>query len=248
MEAKSGKTAEARPPELIWDRMIQQNREPRQALSREQIVRVALDIADSEGLQAVSMRRIAAKLGTTAMSLYRHVSDKEDLLDLLVDEVYGETELPERPSSDWRADLRLFARRTRTVLLRHTWFASVAATRPPLGPNALRHLEFSLSVIDGLGPDIGRLAGVLAAINSYVMGFVLGELAEEETRRRGGLSEEQWRATVGPYVERVVASGRYPTFNRFVTEAGDLNGTENFEFGLDCLLDGIAARLHTPGA
>src|SRR5262245_34885457 len=106
---------------LIWERLLQQPRGGQPSLNREQIVRAAMTIADAEGVQAVTMRRIATELGSAAMSLYRHVFSKEDLLDLMLDAVFGEIALPAQPSGDWRANLRLFAYESRAVLKHHPW-------------------------------------------------------------------------------------------------------------------------------
>src|ERR1700750_2592912 len=126
---------------LIWERLPQQ----RTALDRDQIVRAAITIADTEGAQAITMRRIATALDTAAMSLYRHIFSKEDLLDLMLDTVFGEIELPAQSSGDWRRDPRHLADSTRAVLKRHAWIVSLLYSRPTIGPNYLRWFEASLA-------------------------------------------------------------------------------------------------------
>src|SRR5690349_3598043 len=133
---------------VVWTRPSTARRD-RPQLSRERIVATAIAVADAEGLAALSMRRIATELGAGAMSLYRHVQDKEELLDLMADEVYAEIALPS--SGSWDDNLRLIARQTRAVMRSHAWFAAVAVTRPPIGPNALAHLDSSLRALSGLG-------------------------------------------------------------------------------------------------
>jgi AcrR family transcriptional regulator len=206
------------------------------------IVDVAVRLADTEGVQALSMRRIATELNSGTTSLYRHVAGKDDLLDLMVDAVYAEVDLPGRPSGEWRTDLRLVARLGRDMMRRHPWFATQIASRPAIGPNALRHMDFALSAARGVSSDITTAAGLLGAVGSYVLGAVVNELAEQESQRRTGMSEEEWHAAVSPYIEEVMASGRYPEVNRRVRDAEDLGHDAQFELGLDCLLDGIAAR------
>ncbi|MET1071146.1 MAG: TetR/AcrR family transcriptional regulator [Umezawaea sp.] len=233
--------------DVVWTRRGQENHRQRPSLSSDRIVGVALRIADREGVGALSMRRIATELGSGTTSLYRHVAGKDDLIDLMVDAVYGEVELPTRPSGRWRVDLRFVAHTSRTMMRKHPWLAAEAASRPAIGPNALRHLDFALTAAGGVSKDITRASGLLGAVGNYVLGAVVNELAEQEARRRTGLTEEEWRAAVSPYIEEVVAGGLYPEVNRRIRDAEDLDHDEQFEFGLDCLLDGIAARAGVAG-
>src|ERR1017187_3521759 len=119
------------------------------ALSRDEIVQAAVALADSEGAGAVNMRRIAKEIGVGAMSLYWHVADKEQLLDLMLDAVEGEDATVE-VSGNWREDLGRIAWQRRQALLRHPWVVDFMSGRLPFGPNALLHIERSLSVLDGL--------------------------------------------------------------------------------------------------
>jgi AcrR family transcriptional regulator len=224
---------------LVWHRERQAPR--RQVMSVERIVSAALRIADAESLDAVSMRRIATELNSGTTSLYRHVASRDELLDLMIDSVQGDP-LPEL-SGDWRADLAGIARRLRTVLLRHPWIGAVQASRPALGPKALRQMDYALTAATSLTPDITVASNVISLVMCYVFGAVSVELAEQEAQRRTGLTQEQWRASVGPYLREVIASGTYPQFARRVIEADDLDPDQQFEFGLDCLLDGVAARV-----
>ena len=217
------------------------------SLSREQIVRAAMEIADAEGAEAVSMRRIATKLGVGTMSLYRHVADKEDLIARMLDAVFGEIEHPARPSGDWQADLRLISLGTRAVVKRHPWLVPLLGGRPRIGPGFLGHAEFSMAAVAGIDVDFPFAAAIPAMVDDYVFGFVLRELQDEEVTRRTGMSEEAWRTSIGPYLREMMATGRYPTIGRLLDEHGEhhpeLPADERFELGLDCLLDGIATRL-----
>ena len=121
-------------------------------LSRDEIVSAAIAVADAEGPDAISMRRIARELSAGAMSLYWHVASKEELLDLMLDAIEAEIEVPE-PTGDWRADLGAFAHRTRAALRQHQWAVEFIGTRPPSGPNDVRNLERLLSLLDGIGVD-----------------------------------------------------------------------------------------------
>lgn len=225
---------------LVWSRARPAPR--RQAMSADRIVVRALHIADTEGLEALSMRRVAADLGSGTTSLYRHVANRDELLDLMMDAIQG-AEPPAVPTGDWRADLARVAHRLRRVLLRHPWAGTLMTTRPSLGPHHLRQMDNALAAAAQLTPDATLAANVIALLTRYVFGAVAAEVAEREVSRRTGLTEEQWRASVAPYIRDVVASGRYPQFARRVVEADELTPDDQFEFGLSCVLDGIAARL-----
>ncbi len=207
-----------------------------------QIVRAAVALADAEGIDAVSMRRVAAALRSGTASLYRCIDSREELLDLMVDAVLGDDPHPP-PSGDWRADLTAFARQLRVLLRRHPWLGPQTAGRPTLGPHALGHYEFALTATTSLTADATSAAGVVDTVMAYVLGATAREMAEAETQRRTGMTEQEWRALVGPYVRQIVQSGRYPQVARAVREAEDLDHEQRFEFGLACVLDGIASRL-----
>ncbi len=135
----------------VWTREDEPKLAAPQPLSRESIVAAAIEIADTEGLEAVSIRRLATKLEARPMSLYSHIERKGDLIDLMVDEVIGGSILPESPpSGDWRDDLRRISQRTRENIRAHPWMIAVAFRRPFIGPNALRHIDQSLAAVSEL--------------------------------------------------------------------------------------------------
>jgi AcrR family transcriptional regulator len=224
-------------------RPVRQAQSQRPSLAREQIVRAAIELADAEGLEALTMRRLATKLGVGAMSLYWHIPKKEDLLDLMLDAALGEVELPEPPSGGWRADLRLFAHHMLGVLRRHTWLPPLISSRPLPGPNALRYVEVFLSELDGLGLDFNTSRGILSAVDAYVDGFAQREAASEEVRQRTGMPEAEWHAALAAYFQQILLSGQYPTLARIIARNAEIDADSSFEFGLECLLDGIAVRI-----
>ncbi len=229
-------------PALVW---AKERRSPRrQAPSVEQIVRTAIAIADTEGLPALSMRRVAADLGSGTASLYRYVANRDELLDLMIDEVKGaeRTEL----TGDWRVDLAGVAHQVRATLLRHPWLSGEIPGRPALGTNSLRRHEAALAAAAPLSGDITFAAGAVDVVLAYVFGTVTQELAELQAQRRSGLTKEQWQASVGPYIREVIESGEYPQFARRVIEGEERTAEEVFAFGLACVLDGIAARAPRP--
>jgi AcrR family transcriptional regulator len=221
------------------------------ALSRDEIVRTAIAVADAEGAEAVNMRRIARELGSGTMSLYWHVASKDELLDMMIDAIVGEAQAPE-PSGDWRADLRAGACTTRDALHRHQWAVNFMSTRPPGGPKMLRNLERSLGALDGLGLDKATALTILMAVTTYVLGAVLREQQEANGERYMAelfedVPEEEKQAMIRGFVQRIRTSGHFPQMVAMLDEGVDPDAAETrderFEFGLDCLLDGIAARL-----
>jgi AcrR family transcriptional regulator len=221
------------------------------ALSRAEIVRAAVAVADAEGPEAISMRRIARELNAGTMSLYWHIGSKDELLDLMTDAIYGEIPAPE-PGVDWRGHLHALACSVRATLHRHMWAAQFMSGRPPTGPKSLRLLETSLGAMDDLGLDISTMMTVLIAVNTYVLGAVLREHQEQNGARNlaeqfGHLSEAEKKAVLAEFVAGVRRSGRYPHLIAMMDEGIDPDAPESmddrFEFGLGCLLDGIAARV-----
>jgi AcrR family transcriptional regulator len=220
-------------------------------LSRADIVATGIAVADADGTEAVSMRRIARELRVGAMSLYWHVASKEELLQLMTERVQAEGEAPE-PTGDWRADLRAYARNSRAALLRHPWAIDFLGHGPPSGPNDARNAERLIAALDGLGLDITSVMYVTMTVGTYVLGAALREVQEMRwhraaTEATAGWTESDYHEFLGEFDRRVRQSGHYPHLVRLLDENVDPDapGTrdERFEFGLDCLLDGIAARL-----
>jgi AcrR family transcriptional regulator len=216
-------------------------------LSRADIVSTAIAIADAEGTDAVSMRRIAREMHAGAMSLYWYVSSKEELHKLMVHKVQAESEAPV-PSGDWRADLRTYARNARAALLRHPWAIDFIGSGPPSGPNDARNVERLISAFDGLDLDIAMSMYIIITVGTYVLGAALREVQEIRWQEMAaGLSEAEVAELAGEFGRRIRQSGRYPHIVRLMDTDFDPDSPqtrdERFQFGLDCVLDGIAARL-----
>jgi AcrR family transcriptional regulator len=224
-------------------------------LSRAEIIKAAIAVADAEGPDAISMRRIARELNAGAMSLYWYVGSKEELLDLMLDSIEAEIEVPE-PSGDWRADLGAFAHRTRAALSRHRWAMDFIGTRPPSRPNDVQNLERLLGLLDGMGVDDARvIMGIFMTVATFVIGAVVREAQEirfqrEQERAEANLTDEEIRAEQERFRNWFEASGRYPRIARLMASGIDPDDPatrdERFQFSLDCVLDGIAAQL-APG-
>jgi AcrR family transcriptional regulator len=208
----------------------------------DQYVAAALAVADTEGLAAVSMRRVAGDLGSGTASLYRYITNRDELVDLMIDAAQGEDPLPES-TQDWRAGLGAVAHALRATLLRHPWLAGELTGRPALGPNSLRRSESALHAAVALTPDITLASRALGAVRAYVLGSVAAQQAVRRAEQRTGLTEEQWQHSMGPYIREVLAAGKHPMLARRVLEAEELDPDVEFAFGLDCVLDGLAARL-----
>jgi AcrR family transcriptional regulator len=233
-------------------RAAQRGKQP--PLSAEEVVRVAIAVADAEGAEAISMRRIARELGAGVMSLYWYVTSKEELLNLMLDALEAEVALPE-PSGDWRHDMRAAACAERGLLRKHPWVVNFLAGRAPGGPNALQNIERNLAYLADLDIDARVAMGILGSIGTYVMGAVLREVqelrgAQEDQEREAEMTADEVIAEHKEVEEWFNSSGRYPHLIAIFSEGLDPDSPdtqdERFEFGLDCLLDGIAARLPSP--
>jgi AcrR family transcriptional regulator len=230
----------------IWDRPERAARGPAPSLSRDEIATAAVTLADAQGIEAVSMRALAAELGVGAASLYRYVARKDELIDLMVDAVVG-TDLRFELRGDWREDLRTYARGLRAMTLRHPWMAVQGPGRPSLGPNTARYVEQVLGAIDGLGLEIDDMLTMIETLDAFVRGRTLLELSEQEAIRRSGLDQEQWLETQAPYIESLISSGRYPLLTRVVLDARAPHDPDHlehsFDLGLERVLDGLATML-----
>jgi AcrR family transcriptional regulator len=216
-----------------------------QGLSKERIVAVALAIADSEGLAAVSMRRIARELGVATMSLYRYVPGKDDLVMLIADAAFAEDKLPATPPYGWRARLEVVARLQWKIYHKHSWMAgAMSITRPQLVPNGMAHTEWTLQAIDGLGLSPEMSLVVAVTVIGYVRGVAVSLEMETQAEQDTGLSNDAYMAAQETQFRTVFGGGAFPTLARMrVQPEIDLGLDTLFEFGLARLLDGLATFL-----
>ncbi|MFB7599436.1 TetR/AcrR family transcriptional regulator [Streptomyces sp. NPDC056160] len=229
-------------PEVIWARPERAGRGPRPAYSRADIAAAAVRLADAGGLDAVSMRHVAAELGCGTMSLYNYVPRKEDLYELMVDSVGGEHELWE-PSGDWRADMLRVGHQSRDLMRRHTWLPRLMSGVYGFSPNVLRYLEHCLACLDPLEASHGTKMELVAMVNAVVTMYVSNELAVAERTRSLPWSEEQENAVRIAYLGGQIATGAYPRLAASFTEdAGPIDLEAVFERALGRVLDGFAPR------
>ncbi|GAA1620323.1 TetR/AcrR family transcriptional regulator C-terminal domain-containing protein [Nonomuraea maheshkhaliensis] len=202
----------------------------------------AVALADAEGLDAVSIRRVAAELGARAMTLYSYIERKEDLLALMLDEISAEVLVAEPLPADWREALLLLARRERELVRRHPWRVDLVHQRVPVGPNGLRHVEEKLAAFDGL--EIDRLTAwrFLAVFNDYMTGFVIREAVERAAPREEGIDAAERAAVAEPYIRELVDKGELSRLAPMI-EQGVRGADDNFERGLGWVLDGIEGHL-----
>jgi AcrR family transcriptional regulator len=222
----------------------------RASLTRDAIARAALAIADAESLDAVSMRRVATDLGVGTMTLYYYVRSKEDLLDLMQDEIMGEVLVPEDElPGDWRGALTTIAERTRATMLRHPW--TLGAPPTAAGPNGMRHFEQSLGAVAGLDLDLAGRFDIIIAIDDYTFGYLLRET--ELAREDEVYAEEGWTEAMTAYFEARWGSDEFPHVRELTEGLGARGLIERldelshdptrFRRGLDWVLDGIEGSL-----
>ena len=224
----------------LWERVDDLAKPPRVALSSTRIALAGIEIADAEGLDAVSMRKVAMRLNAGTMSLYRYVTSRDDLIALMIDQVYSTFSAAPR-SVDWRRDLADAARGIRAVTLKHPWLAGRSVARLGLGPNLLRMLESTLALVDGYGMSVDEMLDVLGTIQSFVQGYVLEEATEQDAMRITKLTKSEAQQQQESRVRKIMESGRYPQVTRVVTDSADNPDPHTvFERRLRYVLDGLA--------
>lgn len=209
----------------------------RRPLSRERVIAGALALADAAGIEALTMRSLAGELGVKPMALYHHVAGKEEILDGIVDAVFAEIELP-AADDDWRSALRHRAVSARKVLGRHPWAVPLMDSRATPGPATLRHHDAVIGMLRRAGFSVEATAHAYSLVDSYVYGFVLTEAALPFD---AGTAQD-----VAGSIMAQFPADEYPHLAEFATEhvlRGGYDYAEEFAFGLDLILDGLARLL-----
>ena len=226
---------------VIWDRPERAAHGPAPSLSREEITAAAVKLADTQGIEAVSMRTLAVALGVGATSLYRYFDRKDELIDLMADQAVAAAVLDEIPQ-DWRDALAAIARALRAVCLAHPWVVTAAGRQALIGPNVIRHVEQSLQATAALGLDWTKRLAIWRAVDSYTMGHA--HLSPGRDHSDGTTANDPgWRAAAEAYLQGLADSGNFPNLAAFGA-AGLLHPKYDeltFETGLNWLLTGIAA-------
>ncbi len=236
---------------LMWEGRESPNRGPRPGLTLDGIVTAAIELADREGLSALSMRKVAAELGVGTMTLYRYVPAKEELLDLMLDRVNGPA-----PGHDaehfaglpWRQCLSEIAHGSYATYLRHPWLLQVNQSRPLLGPNALLGFEVSLTALRSL-PLTGReKVAVITTIDAFVTGLARTHVLAQQLAEQSAVRDEEFWNAQAPLMETALNSGAYPEVFALPDDTFDITGEETFAFGLDRVLDGLEVYFARPEA
>ncbi|MEV5510276.1 TetR/AcrR family transcriptional regulator C-terminal domain-containing protein [Streptomyces orinoci] len=215
-------------------------------LTRERIVRAAIELADREGLAALSMRGVAARLGVAVMSTYRHVGGKDDLILLMAEAALADTPLPAEAPAGCRARLETGARTLWAAHRAHPWLAHIGPlTRPIALPGMIAFSEWNLAALDGQGLDATTMFNLNVLLYSYVQGIAVHLERQAQAESVTGMTENEWLDSQAGALAALAATGRYPTFAKVLREFSetgyDLYLDELFEFGLGPLLDGLTA-------
>ncbi len=263
MTDQTGQGDARRSMALLWGRTAPPTRGPKQGLSVERIVATAVALADAEGLDSLSMRKVGERLGTSAMALYTYVPTKAELLDLMLDRTLGELPTVYDRASGWRGAAQEWAAEMWAWYLRHPWVLQVASPRPLLGPNELATHEARLAIFDDLGLEPVEVVRVAGALTSYVAGAARAVAQVRTTDARGRQSEDDWwyeRSALldemgqfdweerFPVSSKLSAAGAFDQTTRTADdEAGYLEreSLDDFTFGLARLLDGIAVLVES---
>jgi AcrR family transcriptional regulator len=228
----------------IWAEPQRGRRRP--SVTREQIAETALWLADHDGIEAVSLRRIAGELGVGTMTLYHYVRTKDDLYELMGDTIMGELLVPADAidAQDWRSSIAAIGRSSREAFRRHPWMVRAVDLGGEIGPNGMRHFEQSLAAVEGTGLGASDRMQLVALVDDYVFGHSLRAIQEEAELRNA-----EWQQNVESYVERQLATGDYPHIEALLgdgdrheaweTLVRDVTDAERFEMGLQVLLDGL---------
>lgn len=219
---------------------------PRPTLSVDRLVEAAIELADAEGMTALTMRRLAERLATKPMSLYRYVPGRAELVDLMLDRVYEG--MPRTPygGADWRARVRALADANRALYLAHPWAAELSTLRPPLGPGQLAKYEHELGAFAGSGLSDLEIDDALTLVLSFVRANAADALAAERSRAASGLDDRGWWAVAGPILSELVTDDAYPLASRIGSAAGEARGSAHdpehaYEFGLEVILSSLGA-------
>lgn len=227
--------------QLLWEDRSRPTRGPKPALTPDDVVAAAIAIADADGLGALTMQAVSAKLGYTTMAVYRYFPNKEALYDAIVDAGMGLPPRPTAPPGDWRAAVTELAHAKRAMLCSRPWLAELPFVAAPHGPNWLSWHEAVMEAFSGTGLNPADLGQMLSAVDGYTRGASDTAISLARARARG-TSDAEWAAAVGADLGRAIGDPRFPRFAALLTAPSDGRPRtleETFDFGLQRLLDGI---------
>ncbi|MEV0690243.1 TetR/AcrR family transcriptional regulator [Streptomyces sp. NPDC050388] len=235
MPRDGGADAPGVDPQQLWLGSDRPRRGRKPAYSREAITAAAVALADAEGLEAVTMRKVAAQVGAGVMSLYSYAPDKETLLNLMVDQVSGELPTTDTLTGDWRADLKAVAHLQRALMLRHPWLPAALSTHRTPGPNTLAFLERALTALRPTGLDGAAKLEIFAQLTAFVAGHAAHEIAQAAASRSPDRAAAEAR-----YLAAVAADGHHPELAEALSAPGrPLAPEATFTRFLNRLIDGL---------
>lgn len=239
-EFSSGSGDISRSLELLWGLQDKPTRGPKPSLTLDRIVDAAISVADAEGLEALSMRRVAVELGVGAMSLYRYVPGKAELLDVMLDRVVRPRDhLLDGELLGWREALEVNARGIWELCLAHPWYPLVDQTRAMLGPNNIAALESVLRHFHGVPLSDQEKVMAVVAVESIVTSAARAHLSAVNAEQRTGVSEQDFWAAQEPLLVRAMESGRYPTLAQLSEDTFTFDIEQARDFGLTAVFDGL---------
>ncbi|GII97435.1 TetR/AcrR family transcriptional regulator [Sinosporangium siamense] len=241
----------ARTLALLWrDPSVVPKRGPRQGLTVDAVVETATRVADAEGFDAVTMRRLAQDLGVAPMTLYTYVPGKAELLDLMVDAAYLAMPRTDTAGRPWRERVTAVAEENRALAERHPWVVAASTSRPPLGPGLMAKYEHELSALDGLGLEDAQMDAALSYVLTFVQANARHAVDARAARGESAMDDEEWWRRTGPLLARVIDEETYPLAVRVGAAAGAAQSSAHdpgyaYTFGLERVLDGLAALIES---
>ncbi|MEW1654042.1 TetR/AcrR family transcriptional regulator [Streptomyces sp. NPDC093707] len=239
----------ARTLKLLWrDSSSDPQRGPRRGLSIDKVVETATAIADADGLDAVTMRRVAKELGVVPMTLYTYVPGKAELLDLMLDFAYAHMPRTGTTGQPWRHRITALAEENKALFERHPWAATVSTIRPPLGPGQMAKYEHELSALDDLGLSDIEMDDCLTHLLTFVQTCARATADARTAQHDSAMNDQQWWDANAPLLARVLDENAYPTAVRVGAAAGAAHGSAHdpdhaYAFGLQRVLDAFAALI-----
>jgi AcrR family transcriptional regulator len=224
-----------------WDGIVHEQDDS--GLTRERIVAAGIAIADKDGLAKVSVRRIAAQLDSSPMSLYHYVPSKRDLLNLMLDAANADFGRPAKTITDWRGLLCHFAWESRRCLKQHPWVNQLHASDPEYGPESIRILEWLLTSLSKVGLDVGTAIQVIRVLYVFVNGFV----AAESSASSAGKSEGRRPVNQPTFAKAILATRNYPHVERFIEMTAEIPDDQGFEHALNLILNGVSSEIQLHG-
>lgn len=230
--------------QLLWNGLPEPEKGPKPKLRLDQIVETGVALADAEGLEALSMRRLARALDVGTMSLYRYVPSKTELLNLMLDSVVGPSH--NRLSlvgGDWRTFLTATVHEGRRLYLDHPWTLQANWSRPVLGPNSVADLELFMSGVKDLPLSDQRKMDLATALDSYAQGTARQEMTWINASAESGMTDHEFWSYQIPTLEKEMTSGRFPMMATLDEETFNSTWDESFGFGLELILDGLETTI-----